>query len=128
MFRIFNSTKKNIDLFKVYKVNEEVHLLEFLINREFKNFNISDFTQKVSSNPLLNQTPYDEKFLNLVGSEIVGDDLNPKSISGKTRLVFFFHYLELDKPLNTPFGKIVIPEAIQLPDRLSSKITYNAPS
>ncbi len=42
------------------------------------------------------------------------------------RIVFFFHYLDVTKPLETPAGPLQIPKPTEYPDRLKF-ITYEPP-
>jgi hypothetical protein len=66
-------------------------------------------TQEVDGQPADNwQVPWDEQRL---------DD---------KRWVFFFHYLQFDRPLLTPEGPIPVPPKTPLPERLSG-IEYETP-
>lgn len=121
-----------INLVGVYSIDQlqDVHLLEFEINANYKEINISEFTQKEEGTDRLNwQTPWDEKYLNTSGTEITGDWLNlPNDSSPKTRIAFFFLYLDFTKPLESPFGEVALKQPIPLPERLQEKIIYNDPN
>jgi len=120
-----------INLVGVYNVDgqSDVHLLEFKINSNHENIDIGEFTQKVEGTDRLNwQTPWDEKYLNEAGTEVTGDWLNePVDSNEKTRLAFFFHFLDFDKPLETPFGKIVLQQPTVIPERLEGLVEYEEP-
>ena len=45
---------------------------------------------------------------------------------GENRWVFFFHHLDLDRPITTSFGETPLPEPTPLPARLSG-IKYESP-
>lgn len=106
------------------KANEPVHLLEIMVKNSEGIFGIIKFTQEIPTEPKDNwQVPYDEKILNTEGDEIVADGFDaenkPELWKGDVRLAFFFHYLDLSKPLKTPFGDIVLPKESKRPNRLS---------
>lgn len=45
-------------------------------------------------------------------------------IEGTNRALFFFHCVQWDKPLSTPFGEAAIPEPGEMPDRFKKTLTY----
>ena len=125
------SQTEKINLIGFYKIAEykNVHLLEFEISSIGSDFDIDDFTQKLPNVDSMNwQVPYDELFLNKNGSEIIGDyrtDIN--ALEKPFRLVFYFHYFDLEKPLSTPYGNISINKIDSIPKRLSEIIEYEQP-
>jgi hypothetical protein len=58
------------------------------------------------------QVPYDEQVIS--------------ESDGKARVAFFFHYLDLSKPLLTPAGTLALPPPKKIPARLKD-IVYEAP-
>ena len=52
-----------------------------------------------------------------------GDD---RLWEGDVRLVFFFHHLDLDSALVTPFGEVTIPSPTPRPGRLAV-VEYEEP-
>ncbi len=58
------------------------------------------------------QAPYEEQVLS--------------EADGRTRVVFFLHYLDLTKPLLTPAGALTLPAPKKMPPRLKD-ILYEAP-
>ena len=125
------SQTEMINLIGLYKVpdHENVHLFEFKINSTDSDFDVGDFTQKLPNVDSMNwQVPYEEQFLDQNGTRIIGDYRTDLSELEKPfRLVFFFHYFDLDKPLNTPFGDINIKKVDSIPKRLSEIIEYEEP-
>lgn len=115
-----------IEAIGVYPIDapEPVHLVELLIHGASGVFNLSGITQ---ANPDLSrdnwQVPYLEQILTASGDEIVADDSEaddkPELWHGNVRLVFFFHYLDIDRPLQTPYGHVRLPAPSRRPGRLS---------
>ena len=115
-----------IDILGVYpiKSTEPCHLIELSINSINNPLDISKITQEDTTNSEDNwQVPYLEHILDFSGNEILADDFEiddkPELWKENIRLVFFFHYLKLDKPLITPFGDISLPAESELPNRLN---------
>ena len=90
--------------------SEPCHLIEVEF-QQTSEIDWSEFTQELPDQDRDNwQVPYDETPLN--------DD--------ETRWAFFFHYLDLRKPLLTPDGPMGLPSPTPLPKHLES-IEYDAP-
>lgn len=65
------------------------------------------------------QVPYDERYLNSEGTEVLGDFFSRDPIPGdETRLAFFLYTENRNLPLNTPWGEISLIETKPLPKRL----------
>ena len=114
-----------VDIVGVYPVRgpEPCHLIELVIHDSEGEINIADFTQEVAGEPRDNwQVPYMENILNSDGTAILADDVTisqkPELWRGDVRLVFFFHYLDPQQPLKTPFGEMPVPQPTSRPDRL----------
>lgn len=91
----------------------EVHLVELEITNPPFRFDFCDLTQEDPTQPPENwQLPYDDRCL----------ELSPD----KERYGFFFHHLNLTRPLNAPFGQMELPAVTPMPDHLK-KIGYEAP-
>jgi hypothetical protein len=106
------------------QANEPVHLLEIMVRNSDGVFDIDQFTQEISDEPKDNwQVPYDEKILNANGDGILADGFETQNIpelwTGNVRLAFFFHFLDVSKTLNTPFGDVRLPEETERPSRLA---------
>jgi hypothetical protein len=92
---------------------EPCHLCEVEIRGEPEAVDFAEFTQPVAGQDRSNwQVAYDERLL---------------SKGAHTSLyVFFFHYLDLLEPLQSPFGLLDLPQETALPERLRS-VTYEPP-
>lgn len=122
-----------IEIIGVYPADaaEPVHLIELNVRGADTPFTVGEFTQEVSDQPRSNwQVPWMEQILNAEGTEVIVNSKEawrkPDLFCGDVRFVFFFHYLDLRRPLRTPFGELVLPSESQLPERLSI-IQYEEP-
>ncbi len=129
--KLSTSNSDQINLLGVYSVPEkqEVYLLEFMIKTPPENIVVDEFTQVLVGLDRSNwQVPWDEKYLDESGQEIIGDWLEiPKGHQGNSRFTFFFHHLNFDLSFTTPFGEVDLIEVSELPKRLSSLIHYEEP-
>ncbi|MBA4369157.1 MAG: hypothetical protein C0403_16130 [Desulfobacterium sp.] len=126
--KIFVSEEKeagNIDIIGIHPIHaaDPCHLIELIIKNCQSEIDMIGFTQEISGQPKSNwQVPYNDKFLNDDGSKITGDVMldgrDEKNWKGNVRIAFFFHYLDLSKPLKTPFGIKSLPAPTDLPERL----------
>ena len=81
------------------------HLLEIAVSDPDDKFRWADVTQEEPGQPRGNwQAAYDES---LVGAE-----------GPEKRFAFFFHYLDLAKPLLTSFGPVELPSPTPTPAHL----------
>lgn len=122
-----------IDVVGVYAVAGEpnVHLVELIVRYCEGIFDLGAFTQEEAGLPESDwQVAYDEQVLDLNGTKILSGDLSRKGETdiwtGDVRLVFFFHFLNLSRPLKTPFGDVSLPQPTAMPERLST-IRYEPP-
>jgi len=122
-----------IKIIGIYPVeaNEPVHLIELSVLDAQGTFNIGDITQEISGQPSDNwQCPYMEQILSASGDAILAGDYEaskrPELWEGDMRLAFFFHYLDFERPLLTPFGEIQLPAESKFPARLLM-IEYEQP-
>lgn len=96
------------------KAEEPVWLVEVEIDEKFEEIDWGSITQP---NPRQDQSywqvPYDERTLG-------------KAANGKERAAFFFHYLELDRPLESAYGQLMLPPPTSVPDHLRF-MSYEAP-
>jgi hypothetical protein len=87
------------------------HLVEVELRDADAFFDWAAVTQEVPGEPQSNwQVPWDERPIS----------------SDSTRWVFFFHHLNLNSPLLTPYGPVDVPAATPRPDHLSD-IEYESP-
>jgi hypothetical protein len=122
-----------IEIIGVYPIeaDEPVHLIELRVRGAGRVFDIGEFTQEDSERPRDNwQVPYDEQILSASGDEVLADGYRaskrPELWRGDMRLAFFFHYLDFEQPLRTPFGEVSLPTETELPQRLAM-IEYEQP-
>jgi len=95
------------------EAEEPVHLIELLVEGDVGDFDIGNVTQEAVGQPKMNwQAPYDDRLL--------------EECDGKARYAFFFHYLDLKKPLLTSAGALSLPEPTKAPARLED-IEYESP-
>ena len=108
---------------------EPCHLIELIVRADA--FDVGRITQEEPGVPENNwQVAWDAKILDASGETVVADtwslpepDLIP---AGETRFAFFFHHLDISRPLLTPLGDIQLPEPSALPDRLRV-VAYEQP-
>ncbi len=66
--------------------------------------------------------PYGEKVLDAVGEQVehdLWDGPGDRSLWVRDmRIAFFFHFLDLGRPLATPFGDVLLPAPAHRPSRL----------
>ncbi len=92
---------------------EPVYLIEILVEGHPEDFDIDKVTQEDHSQPRANwQVAYDERVL--------------EQTEEKARLAFFFHYLNVHKPLLTSLGPLHLPEPTKAPAYLKV-IVYEPP-
>jgi len=92
---------------------EPCHLIEIAVLGLEKELDFGQITQEADGQPRDNwQVPYDEQVL--------------EEARGKARYAFFFHYLDLAKPLLTPFGPQQLPKPTKMPNHLKG-IKYDPP-
>jgi hypothetical protein len=92
---------------------EPVHLIELVLQGDVEDFDFGEVTQELPDTPKMNwQVAYDDQMID--------------EGEGKARYVFFFHYLDLEKPLLTPMGSLPIPKPKKIPLRLKD-ILYEPP-
>jgi hypothetical protein len=102
-----------VGVYRVAEAVEPCHLVEVLLDPPHAHWDWGNVTQEVPGQPRDNwQVPYDEQLVD--------------EVSGRGRYVFFFHYLDLRRPLLTPAGPVLLPNPQPLPPRLQH-IEYFAP-
>jgi len=95
------------------EADEPCHLIEIMVEGVENRFDLGEITQEDPIQTRKNwQVPYDERLL--------------EESAGQARYAFFFHYLDLGRPLMTPFGRIPLPGPTQIPPHLLG-IRYEAP-
>ncbi|MCL6266618.1 hypothetical protein [Flagellimonas myxillae] len=118
---------KNTELIGIYSIpnHNDVNLVELIIEENVDDFDLGEITQEQKGQDKLNwQTAYDEKYLDENGSAIIGDDFEKPTGLKRFRVAFFFHFLDLKKPLICQYGLIKLVEITEFPDRLKKVIKY----
>lgn len=88
---------------------EPVYLIEMEVAGDPDAFDLDQVTQEVPGVPRSDwQAPYDERQ------------------TGDNRIAFFFHFLELDRPLLSPVGPLRLPPVTPVPDHWQD-IEYEQP-
>ena len=93
-------------------------LVEALVTNRDERFTVDDFGQTDSD-----QAPYSEVFLSTDGAQVIGE-LDDVPQGPTLRVVFFLHYLNPLKPLNTSYGPVALPVFARMPQRLSGIVRY----
>ena len=114
-----------MEVLGIYPVEAEepCHLIELIVHESNGPFDTGLFCQEDPNLERANwQVAYDEKVLDWAGTAILADafdlELDSEIWSGDVRLCFFLHYVDLSRPLQTPFGTVALPEPMPRPDRL----------
>jgi hypothetical protein len=120
----------DIKIIGVYPIeaDEPCHLIEVTIHRFGFDLDIGSFTQEIPGEAEDNwQVPYDEHFLNSDGTMVLNPDY-PDEIpeADDLRVAFYFHYLDLKRPIKTFIGDMSLPEVTKKPGRLSI-LEYDPP-
>ena len=93
--------------------DEPVRLIEIELAGDIGGFDFGDVTQELPDQPRSNwQVAYDER-------EVSSD-------GARARFAFFFHYLDIHKPLLTPFGAVRLPAESPVPSYLQ-EMQYEQP-
>jgi hypothetical protein len=107
---------------------EPVHLIEILVTGCDAPFDVGVITQVVAGAPRENwQVPWDEHFLDASGSSVLNAG-HPAALPNVPdfRVAFFFHHLDLDRPLETPSGPLTLAVQSERPRRLEL-LRYESP-
>ena len=118
----------DVKVIGVYPVEapEPVHLVELRFTNCACPVDVVEITQENPEQPKSNwQVPWDEKNVGRDGN-IALDSFDASPNAGEVRLVFFFHYLDLDKPLLTPAGPVRLPVPTEKPNRFRFMV-YECP-
>jgi len=108
--------------------SSQVHLIEILFDDSPSNIDVGKITQEIEGQPQENwQSPWDEKYLDENGEEIIGDYFDVPKDGTTTSLLFFFHNLNFSKPLLTEGRQLTLIQPTSIPLRLRDKIKYESP-
>ena len=126
--RIFGKRKSKLEIVGVYTVKRspKVKLIECIIDCPPPQVDVTKFLHPVDNMPKSSwQAAYDERYLNEKGTEVIGGFCEIPTDISFTRLVFFLHFVNIDNPLLSQFGKLRLPAESSMPDRLKNLIKYS---
>ncbi len=101
---------------------EPCHLVELFVESYSPLELVGGVTQERPGEPRDSwQVPWDERVLDADGESELRGHVQPPC-----RVAFFFHYLDRERPLRTPFGPLRLPMETERPERLAF-MEYEAP-
>ncbi len=120
---------EQIEIIGVYHVPEHkgVSMVEVQVDAHYATFDPEGFLKPDSEKPPeLWESADDVRYLNPQGDLMIGDRFQrPMEEHETTRMVMFFHDLDIREPLVTPFGLVELPKRRPVPDRLRRIIQYH---
>jgi hypothetical protein len=105
---------------------EFVFLVELVVRTQGRPLDLSGFRQVDPCFPDSGwQVPHQSTRLSADGTRWLEDlptalRLDPELLHEELRFAFFMHFLDPDRPLDTPFGPVALPPVTPLPVRLRS--------
>ncbi len=83
------------------------------------------FAMEHFGQPGSDQAAWDERFLDLTTGTIIGRTLAPPP-AASFRLLFYLHFVDTTKPLNTSYGPVAIPQVSPMPPEVWRTCPYQA--
>ena len=111
----------------VYTISksQEAKLIEITVDCPPSQLHIGKITQPDDNTRASNwQVAYDEHYLNVDGTAVIGRFGEVPIDAPSTRLAFFLYFVNFDKPILTQFGKIQLPKETPIPNRLEKIISF----
>jgi hypothetical protein len=122
-------SEREIEVVGVYPVLEHkgVSMVELRVDAPYREIDVGAFHQpQPEVPPEAWPVAEDVRYLNPEGTLMIGDAFQrPLEEHATTRLVFFMHDLEIELPLQTPFGPLDLPKRRPMPSRLRTTIQYH---
>ncbi len=119
-----------VEVIGVYpvKAHETCFLVELVVRGIKEPVDMGKVTQPILGHSESSwQVPWDEHFLDLSGDSPLDPDFPDKvPATSAIRVAFFFHQLDVFRPLASPWGNIPLPEVSPRPYRLAF-MTYEKP-
>jgi hypothetical protein len=122
-----------VEIIGVYPVQakEPCHAIELWVKGVVRPFSFSDFKQEDPAKPNWKwQCAWMEHVLNSRGDKVLACERKissqPELFQGDMRVLFFMHFLNLRRPLGSPFGPITLAAETSMPARLSI-VQYEEP-
>ena len=119
-----------MQLIGVYEVEnyDNVYLVELTLNEPPEKLDVGQITQEINGMDKSEwQSPWDEKYLDPTGENVIGEFFDVPKGQKTTRITFFFHELNLQLPLLTQYGPVSLTAPVTMPDRLKEIIIYESP-
>ncbi len=117
-----------VEVIGVYHIREHkgVALVELIVDAPPQEIDVEVFGQGDPEEGTWEPAD-DVRYLNAEGTLMMGDAFHPPAGKERlsTRLAFFMHDLDLERPLQTPFGRVPLPKRRPLPTRLRRTIQYH---
>ena len=120
------SQKAHVEVVGVYPVKaaEPCHLVELWVRGVNRPFDFGDFQQEAVGQPeALWQCAWLEHILSADGARVLAAPeevfVKREFFRANVRVAFFMHYLDLCRPLITPFGRVKLPQQSRMPRRLA---------
>ena len=115
-------------LLGIYYMNHmsDVFLIELKLDIPANEVNVSSFTQQ---DDLLSkeywQVAYDEHFLNEDGTKVIGRFTDHSNLDRvETRIAFFMYFVDVNKPLISQYGEVILSTPTSMPERLVKIIDF----
>ena len=116
-----------VGAYLVPEAKQPVTLIEFWVKGFQGTLDFGDFKQVISSlRPADVQVAYLEHRLSEDGTSGQDVSLETVTVSSDARFAFFIHFMQLDQPLQTPFGLVQLPQPKPRPARLAF-VEYEEP-
>ena len=131
--RLSQPIRGEVEVMGVYQVRaaEPCHMIELKLRNVGSGFDFGSITQPIPETPSRAwQAPWREVLLDAAGEKVLArsGELSgrPELLVGDFGVAFFMHYLDVQRPLRTPFGDIALPKAVRRPKRLRT-VRYEQP-
>lgn len=124
-----NESGRKVEIIGIYHVPEHkgLSMVEVQVDAHYASFDPEGFLKLESETPPEQwEVADDVRYLNPDGNLMIGDRFQrPLEEHETTRMIMFFHDLDIREPLVTPFGLVELPKRRPIPERLRSIIQYH---
>jgi hypothetical protein len=104
---------------------ETTVLVEVLVQKRDKRFNVRDFSQPQDGVPREHwQAAWAEAYLSQDGSALLVERWGDAPKADSFRIAFFMHCWNPAKPLQTSYGEVHCPPVKKMPKRLATLVPY----
>jgi hypothetical protein len=106
-----------------------IHLVEIAVEGDLRDFYFMDITQDVPRRPQKDWPVAwaEHLFVEATGHwESIWPTRDAYAAAGRARFAFFFHHLDLTRPLRTSFGPVRLPPETPVPAHLAG-VEYEVP-